>query len=289
MFSLFRQSFLAWFFAVFLWFLSHFDPFGIRAWAWDNFGRGNTLMWWGPIGLSFLFLLKKLYYFSLTVISKCRKWHRTYLKIFPGEAWPWTPLRALVGAAMPLHKLPFFTWQGSNLCKREVVKFENVCEGLSSYKEEALKTLWEQKELNKRCHKSSPTSSSPAKKKKETTLSSTFCREKRSFKFYQIEQTNRVKLTLSTSHLHFLPSIRTILKAFPKNFSHRNEAELIPGIREKIRGKKRERRGAHARNSETYISHLELKARKYATYIADSIKVRIRNSLQWFASLTTQQ
>ena len=208
------------------------------------------------------------------------------------------PLRALVGAAMPLHKLPFFTWQGSNLCKREVVKFENVFEGLSSYKEEALKTLWEKKELNecgtsvervKRCHKSSPTSSSPAKKKKETTLSSTFCREKRSFKFYQNEQTNRVKLTLSTSHLHFLPSIRTILKAFPKNFSHRNEAGLIPGIREKIRGKKSERRGAHARNSETYISHLELKAQKYATYIADSIKVRIRNSLQWFASLTTQQ
>ena len=37
--------FLAWFLAVFLWFLSHFHPLSIRAWACDNFGWGNALMW----------------------------------------------------------------------------------------------------------------------------------------------------------------------------------------------------------------------------------------------------
>ena len=45
LFSLFNQSFLAQFFAVFLRFLSHFYLFGFRAWACDNFGRSNALMW----------------------------------------------------------------------------------------------------------------------------------------------------------------------------------------------------------------------------------------------------
>ena len=44
MFSLFNQSFLAWFFAVFLWFLNHFYPFGISKWACDNFRCGNALL-----------------------------------------------------------------------------------------------------------------------------------------------------------------------------------------------------------------------------------------------------
>ena len=37
---------------------------------------------------------KKLHYFPLTVILKCRKWHPrgTYLNFFPRAASPWTPL-----------------------------------------------------------------------------------------------------------------------------------------------------------------------------------------------------
>ena len=44
MFSSFNQSFLARFLAVFPWFLSHFYPFGIWAWACDNFRCSNALL-----------------------------------------------------------------------------------------------------------------------------------------------------------------------------------------------------------------------------------------------------
>ena len=44
MFSSFNQSFLARFLAVFLWLLSHFYPFGIRAWACDNFRCSNNAL-----------------------------------------------------------------------------------------------------------------------------------------------------------------------------------------------------------------------------------------------------
>lgn len=60
-------------------------------------------------------------------------------------------------------------------CRREVEKFDKLIEGLEVFREKAKKTLNEQKELTergehfvervKRCHKSSPTSSSPARKK----------------------------------------------------------------------------------------------------------------------------
>ena len=44
MLSLFNQSFLARFIAIFLWFLSHFYPFGIWAWAYNNFRCRNAFL-----------------------------------------------------------------------------------------------------------------------------------------------------------------------------------------------------------------------------------------------------
>ena len=53
-----------------------------------------------------------------TQVSKLTSF-RGDLKIFPKGTRPQTPLEALVGAAMPLQKPPFFSWEGRNLSKSQ--------------------------------------------------------------------------------------------------------------------------------------------------------------------------
>ena len=95
--SLFNQSFKH-FFAFFLWFLSHFYPFGIQSWACNNFGCG----------------------ISIDSDLKMQQIYLKYnLKFFPWEHAPRTPYRlapsALVHAAISPQTSLNFTWQGWNL------------------------------------------------------------------------------------------------------------------------------------------------------------------------------
>ena len=137
MFSLFNQSVLTQFFAVFLWFLSHFYPFGIQAWACNNFRLSNVLCDRDQLALAST-ACQKCHYFPLTVISKCRQWHLrgTYLKFFSGVAitpglpsglhlwWLWAQLYMY-----HFTNLTFFNWQarlGISVCKARRAVSNNI-------------------------------------------------------------------------------------------------------------------------------------------------------------------